>query len=93
MLRADVNRLRQGQDSLLTAVARLEAGQDALRADVSEIKATLSQLIPMMARIDQRLFDTRRPAEFHELRGRVKEMSRRLPTTLGYTPPGGKGAA
>ncbi|MCW2236000.1 hypothetical protein [Azospirillum canadense] len=62
----------------------------SLRGEVTEIKTILSQLMPMIVRIDERLSAMPSPAEFYELRGRVEEISRRQPTTLGYTPPPGR---
>ncbi|WP_448204466.1 hypothetical protein [Azospirillum sp. sgz302134] len=81
-------------DEIRSRLNRLEHGQDVLRGEmialkevVSDMKTTLSQLVPMMIRIDQKLSEMPSAAEFYELRGRVEEISRRQPTTLGYTPP------
>ena len=60
-------------DMLLGAVGRLDAKVNALSEDVAEIKGRLS-IMP-------------HPPEFYELRGRVEEISRRLPTAIAYTPP------
>lgn len=61
---------------------------------LASIKGTLAQMLPMMirvvegqARADERLAQQPPPAEFYELRGRVEEISRRLPTTLAYQQP------
>ncbi|MEI8395562.1 MAG: hypothetical protein WCF85_12550 [Rhodospirillaceae bacterium] len=40
-----------------------------------------------IARIEGILANTPQTAEFYELRGRVEEISRRLPNTLAYAPP------
>lgn len=82
-----LSRLEHGQEQTNERLNRLEVGQDALRGDVSEMKAVLSQLMPMMIRIDQRLSDSPKASEFYELRGRVEEISRSQPTTLAYPAP------
>jgi hypothetical protein len=64
-------------DMLLGAVGRLDSKVGALAEDVAEIKGRLS-IMPQ-------------PPEFYELRGRVEEISRRLPTAIAYAPPPGGG--
>lgn len=61
-----------------------------LKGEMAEVKSILAQLYPMMIRIDERLASVPSAADFHELRGRVEEISRRQPVTIGYTPPTGK---
>lgn len=60
-------------DMLLGAVGRLDSKVNALAEDVAEIKGRMSNLP--------------QPPEFYELRGRVEEISRRLPTAIAYAPP------
>jgi hypothetical protein len=79
------------QGAQLTAVGVQLATQGA---QIDSIKTTLSQMLPMLmrllenqARVDERLAHQPDPAEFYELRGRVEEISRRLPTTLAYPQP------
>lgn len=62
----------------------------SLKGEMAEVKSILAQLYPMMIRIDERLASVPSAADFHELRGRVEEISRRQPVTIGYTPPTGK---
>lgn len=75
-------------------LSRLEAAVDHVRQDVADIKSSLSQLLPMivktmetMARLEGRMSDMPTARDFGRLEGRVAEMSERLPTTIGYTPP------
>ena len=82
--------LRSDMTSLSGEVGSLRGEVNSLRGEVTEIKTILSQLMPMIVRIDERLSAMPSPAEFYELRGRVEEISRRQPTTLGYTPPPGR---
>lgn len=91
-LRGDVNTLRDDVHTLRNDMNMLRSDVNALRSDVAEMKSTLSQLIPMMVRIDQRLSDTPKASEFYERRGRVEEISRHQPTTLAYAPPPAKAA-
>ncbi len=97
--RERLSRLEHGQMTLSGEVGTLrgEVGTlrgevHALRGEVTDIKAMLSHLMPMMIRIDEKLAAMPSAAEFYELRGRVEEISRRQPTTLGYTPPPGRSA-
>lgn len=98
-IRRRLDRLEHGQDamrsdisSLRGEVGSLRGDMTSLRGEVTEIKAILSHLMPMMIRIDEKLASMPSAAEFYELRGRVEEISRRQPTTLGYTPPQGRTA-
>ena len=63
-------------DMLITAVGRMDGKLNHLAEDVAEIRG--------------RLMNMPQPAEFYELRGRVEEISRRLPATLAYAPPGSR---
>jgi hypothetical protein len=47
----------------------------------------LIRIVEGQARLEERLAGSLPPAEFHELRGRVEEISRRLPTALAYPQP------
>ncbi|HEY0837305.1 MAG TPA: hypothetical protein VGE72_25555 [Azospirillum sp.] len=60
-------------DMLISVVGRLDAKVNALAEDVAELKGRNTHLP--------------QPAEFYELRGRVEEISRRLPTPIAYAPP------
>ncbi len=60
-------------DMLITAVGRMDGRIGGMAEDIAFIKG--------------RLMTMPQPAEFYELRGRVEEISRRLPTTLAYAPP------
>ena len=98
-LRDEVGVLRTGQLALSSEVGNLRGDVGtlrgevhALRGEVTDIKSMLSHLMPMMIRIDEKLAAMPSAAEFYELRGRVEEISRRQPTTLGYTPPPGRSA-
>lgn len=60
----------------------------------TEILTKLDQIIGILgqqgeriARIEGQLAAAPTSAEFHELRGRVEEISRRLPTPIAYQPP------
>ena len=60
----------------------------------AELFDTLNRIVAMLqvqgeriARIEGVLVSTPQSAEFYELRGRVEEISRRLPTTLAYQQP------
>lgn len=57
--------------------------------DVAEIKGRLAEMptVAQIAALDAKLAIMPQPPEFYELRGRVEEISRRLPTTLAYAPP------
>lgn len=96
-LRRDVNGLRSEIAGVRDEVADLKSGfvgvkveLAGLKGEISEMKSILTQLYPMMIRIDERLASVPSAADFHELRGRVEEISRRQPVTIGYTPPTGK---
>ena len=65
-----------------------------IEQEIADIKGTLAQMMPMLvrlvegqARVEERVGHQPHPAEFYELRGRVEEISRRLPTTLAYQQP------
>jgi hypothetical protein len=84
-----MNRLDDRMGRLDERMTRLEEGQERLRADMADIKGIPGQLVPMIARLDQRLADMPAASEFYELRGRVEELSRRVPVAVGvYQPPG-----
>ena len=60
----------------------------------TELFDTLGRIVTMLqlqgeriARIEGILANAPQTAEFYELRGRVEEISRRLPTTLAYPQP------
>ena len=60
----------------------------------TELFDTLNRIVTMLqtqgeriARIEGVLASAPQTAEFYELRGRVEEISRRLPTTLAYQQP------
>lgn len=52
---------------------KLEDRMTAVTDSFAEVRATVKGQVPA--------------AEFYELRGRVEEISRRLPTPIAYTPP------
>lgn len=65
-----------------------------LENDVADIKATLGRLEPVLmtilqgqARLEGRISDMPTARDFGRLEGRLEEMSRRMPTTIGYSPP------
>ncbi len=58
---------------IMAMLVRMEGRQDAMANDLAEVKARVV-IMPQ-------------PPEFYELRGRVEEISRRLPTTLAYPQP------
>lgn len=60
-------------DMLITAVGRMDTKINMVAEDLAEVKGRIAHLP--------------QPAEFYELRGRVEEISRRLPTTIAYAPP------
>lgn len=70
-----------------TMQARQDAAIEHMQRDIADIKALLGQLLPMIARLEGRLADMPTARDFGRLEGRVAEMSERLPTTIGYTPP------
>jgi len=65
--------LRANIKVLLDLVREQGVRQNAMAEDIAFIKG--------------RLLNMPQPAEFYELRGRVEEISRRLPTTIAYAPP------
>ncbi len=91
-MRGEMTSMRNGMNALHGEMGSLRGEVNSLRGEVTEIKTILSHLMPMIVRIDERLSAMPSPAEFYELRGRVEEISRRQPTTLGYTPPSGRTA-
>jgi hypothetical protein len=75
-------------------IADIKLTMAGMPGAVTDIKSTLAQMLPMLirivegqARLEERLAGSLPPAEFHELRGRVEEISRRLPTALAYPQP------
>lgn len=97
-LEARQTKLEAGQARLETrmeaGLARLEGRLDKHDAALKDIKDSLSQVLPLLikivegqARTDERLAHMPQPEEFYELRGRVEELSRRLPVTLAYQQP------
>jgi hypothetical protein len=75
-------------------LGRIEQELVEVKGSIADIKGTLAQMMPMLvrlvegqARLEERVGHQPHPAEFYELRGRVEEISRRLPTTLAYQQP------
>jgi len=53
----------------------------------AELFSKLDTLMIMVARLEGRVADMPTARDFGRLEGRVAEMSERLPTVVGYTPP------
>src|SRR5512135_3421731 len=67
-------------DRLEGDTADLKAESVATRAEIGALKVDVAEIKDRLRRLDEKL-------EISELRGRVEEISRRLPTTLAYSPP------
>lgn len=53
----------------------------------AELFAKIDLLMMMVARLEGRVSDMPTARDFGRLEGRLEEMSARLPTVVGYTPP------
>lgn len=71
-------------------LASLESGQADLRATLGRLEPMIVKILEGQAILVERVAHMPNPAEFYELRGRVEEISRRLPTTLAYAPSPGR---
>jgi hypothetical protein len=54
---------------------------------IRELAKEMSSMRLELAEIKGRITDMPTARDFGRLEGRVQEMSERLPTTIGYTPP------
>lgn len=83
-------------DDIMAAIAALREHFDTeigkVRVEVAELKGRLSEMptAGQFAALDAKFGIMPQPPEFYELRGRVEEISRRLPTTIAYAPPAQK---
>lgn len=88
---AQVNRRMDRQEHLLNELALVQRETAAM---VRGIDKRMDKLEDRMAAVTESFAEVRvtvkgqvPAAEFYELRGRVEEISRRLPTPIAYTPP------
>src|SRR4051794_547167 len=67
---------------LVAGQAKLEAGQGRIETRLEAVEGKVDNLDYRVTRIEDRL-------DIAELRGRVEELSRRMPTSLAYVSPSG----
>jgi hypothetical protein len=68
--------------------AEIKSDMKHLVRMVEDMARIQSELLQRLFRIEGVLAKAPQTAEFYELRGRVEQISRRLPATLAYAPPG-----
>lgn len=74
-------------DLLIELVRHQSARTDSIEARLTALAEHVGEVAEDVAEIKGRLFNLPQPPEFYELRGRVEEISRRLPTAIAYAPP------
>jgi hypothetical protein len=72
---------------LLELVREQQASLRDHQASFREQNSRLNQMSEDIAWIKAHIANMPQPPEFYELRGRVEEISRRLPTAIAYAPP------
>lgn len=89
----EVNKLQQHIDREVNKLQlHIDREIARVREDFAELRGQISQMptVSQMAVIEAKVSATPQTAEFYELRGRVEEISRRLPATLAYAPAAGQ---
>ncbi|WP_448203711.1 hypothetical protein [Azospirillum sp. sgz302134] len=66
---------------------RMDAMGKSLNDRIDSMGNRIGSLAEDLAYVRVRMDNLPDPAEFYELRGRVEEISRRLPTSIAYAPP------
>lgn len=79
--------LKANINLLLELVREQQATQREHSVMLRELNNRFNGMIEDMAWVKAHIANLPQPAEFYELRGRVEEISRRLPTPIAYAPP------
>ena len=83
-----------GQAKLEAGQAKLEAGQTRIEARLDRVESRLEAVEGKLDNLGHRVTRVEKMLDVAELRGRVEELSRRMPTSLAYvSPPGRKDSA
>lgn len=87
LIKGDISGIKNDMAHMQSDMAHMQSDIAHMGGEIRDIKAPLSQLMPLIIRIDQKLSDVPSGTEVAELRGRVEEQSKFLQLALAGRQP------